>query len=399
MALVLCVVGFGPAFVSPVRSASTGDHVSAKKSCKYVTKKVHGKKKRVKVCSTRKRTSTPTSIPSPTAVHTVVPTGTPVTGGAVRAGGINVSPSYRPWRYAAGPEPDSWWCALPNCYQDSDPLKMINADLGLAKQLGVANVRLEFPWTFIEPQPNSYNWSRADAIVAAARKAGVELQAVLVWAPSWAATAPDGAPTASDFSEFVSAIVHRYAGSIHYWELWNEPDDASKYWSSGVASYTHEILIPGYQAVHAADASAKVILGGAAFADITWFDGIYSNGGGNSFDILAYHDYGGAGGIPHNAMLLQNLLSTHGQGSKPIWLGEYGLQENSIQDAQQQTLIGSVLTSVMPVAMAQWYALRDTYAMDCCSPSIAATGYWGIMQHDGSTAKEAYATMQRLLKG
>ena len=53
-------------------------------------------------------------------------------------------------------ESDCWWCAMPNCYQNSDPLKVMNADLGLAKYLGVANVRLGFPWAFIEPQPNSW---------------------------------------------------------------------------------------------------------------------------------------------------------------------------------------------------------------------------------------------------
>jgi hypothetical protein len=55
----------------------------AKQSCKTVTKKVHGKSKKVKVCHTVKaapkpkatRTSTPTS--TPTATNTPIPTNTP----------------------------------------------------------------------------------------------------------------------------------------------------------------------------------------------------------------------------------------------------------------------------------------------------------------------------------
>src|SRR5579864_4214754 len=46
-----------------------------KKVCKTVTKKVHGKKKRVRVCHTvkPKPTATPTDTPTPTATPTPIP--------------------------------------------------------------------------------------------------------------------------------------------------------------------------------------------------------------------------------------------------------------------------------------------------------------------------------------
>src|SRR5205085_8849434 len=68
------------------------------------------------------RTPAPGSarLPSPTAIAT--PTPHPADT-AVRAGGINTVPSYRPDVYLGGPEPDSWWCQLPHCYETTDPLQ------------------------------------------------------------------------------------------------------------------------------------------------------------------------------------------------------------------------------------------------------------------------------------
>ena len=59
-------------------------------------------------------------------------------------GGINAEPSMRPWVYA-GPNPDGWWCQPPNCFQAPDPVVTIDAELGLAKQLNVVDLRGEFP--------------------------------------------------------------------------------------------------------------------------------------------------------------------------------------------------------------------------------------------------------------
>jgi Cellulase (glycosyl hydrolase family 5) len=278
-----------------------------------------------------------------------------------------------------------------------NPITEMNTELALDKQLGVANVRLEFPWRFIETGNNVYDWTRADAIVSAANAAGVAIQPVLVWTPSWISSDPAASPTASQFSAFVTALVNRYKGSIHAWEMWNEPDLSTRYWDSGEPSYVSNILIPGYQAVHAADPTARVILGGPSSANTTWLNGIYSNGGGSSFDIMAFHDYGGTSQIAADAQTVQGVLNSHSQGTKPIWLGEYGAQENTVTDTTQQNLLKYILTQPMPIAMAQWYSLRDQYSTTCCPPAVAATGYWGLVMHDDVTKKNGFATMQSLL--
>ena len=343
------------------------------------------------------KTTTPTATTSRTAGTTPVATNGQNIKPKHPLAGINVEPSMRPWRYT-GPNPDGWWCAPPNCYQNADPTATINAELSLAQQLGVSIVRVEFPWPLIEPQRGVFDWTRADAIVLAAGSHNVQLQPVLVYTPAWSDSGGMTlAPGNGDYAAFVSAVVGRYHTTIHYWELWNEPD-GSHYWNSGEQAYVSSVLIPGYRAAKSADPQAQVILGGPASPDAQWLNGVYTYGGGNSFDIMAFHDYGGGTSELTDASAVEGVLSAHGQASKPIWLGEYGVQEDTIADTGQQYLLRTVLTATnTPIAMAEWYNLRDDYSMTCCPPSVAVTGHWGLVQHDDATKKDAFATLQQLI--
>ena len=337
-----------------------------------------------------------TSRPASAAPQSSTSHGTAAAATAVRPSGINVEPSMRPWRYV-GPNPDSWWCVPPNCTQNADPNVTINTELTLIHSLGSANLRIEFPWALMEPATKgTYDWTRSDAIVAAANAHGVTLQPIIVYTPSWSASYPSDAPgSASDFGDFVKALVGRYKSSIHIWEMWNEPNLSVHYWTSGnEALFVQDIVIPGYAAAKAADPAAKVVLAGPAGWSTSWFDGIFANGGGSSFDIVAYHEYSGS---PQNtaATILSNEQS-HG-GSWPIWLGEYGVEENTTSDVNQQNLMTAVLTSSAPIAVAQWYNLRDDLILGCCPPALQGNDYFGIVQHDDSTLKNGYGTMQGLI--
>jgi hypothetical protein len=181
--------------------------------------------------------------------------------------------------------------------------------------------------------------------------------------------------------------------------MWNEPD-AGHYWNSGEAAYVQDVLIPGYRAVKAVDPLVQVAVGGTANdagSCCPWFSGIYTNGGGLSFDVATFHNY--VGTVAQEASAYASVLSSNGQSSKPIWVGEYGVQENSIHDANQQQLMTSVLSGSAPIAMAQWYNLRDDDAVSCCPDQIAASAYWGLVQHDDVTTKDGFATMRSLLGG
>jgi hypothetical protein len=335
-------------------------------------------------------TPTPTSGgPTPSASASVNP------ASAARGAGINVEPSYRPWRYLGGPAPESWWCAPPNCSPQAQPGARIDTDLQLAHQLGVNMVRVEFPWRFIEPQRGVYDWSRADLIVSEAAAHQVTLNPVIVWSPAWVG-APTAAPAPDDFRAFVTALVSRYHATIHDWELWNEPD-LDKYWSAGEHAYVADILIPGYQGVKAADPSARVVLGGPSWASGDWLNGIYQYGGGDSFDIMAWHAYGSADDVVSSVDNVLPILADHQQANKPLWIGEFGAQDSTTSDSAQASLLTGVLTSHSAIAQADWYTLRDEDAMTCCPPAVAVAGSYGLVGNDGTTLKAGFSSLQDLI--
>lgn len=320
------------------------------------------------------------------------------TSGALGLGvGVNVEPSYRPWRYMDGPAPESWWCAPPNCAPDALPQTRIDTDLSLAAALGVNFVRVEFPWRFLEPQRGVFDWSRADLIVQEANRYHVRLQPIIVFTPAWAAGDPTAAPAPDDFRTFVSALVGRYHRDIQYWELWNEPD-LPHYWTADERAYVDDILIPGYQAAKAADPSSRVIIGGPSWGAVEWFDTIYTLGGGNSFDIIAWHEYTPVATVLQSVRDVKGVLSAHGQANKPMWLGELGAAVANVTDTTQASLLRGVLTANSGLAQVDWYTLRDEDAMSCCPPTVDVPGHYGLVERDGQTYKAAFTVLQQLIR-
>ncbi len=307
---------------------------------------------------------------------------------AVRLGGVNVEPSARPWRYV-GANPGSWWCVQPNCI--ADPTISMTHELTLARQVGAADVRLEFPWFLLEPQNGVYDWSRSDQIMAAAQAAGITIQPVLVYTPSWAGANTTVAPAGSDFAAFVTAFTKRYHHQIPVIEMWNEADHGH-YWNSGEQAYVSTILNPGYAAVKAVDPAIQVEVSGTANDPTTdgWLANLYTYGA--KYDIMAFHNY--TGNPLGEAQSIQSMMASHGD-SRPIWLGEYSVASAT---SDQSALITATLTGAGPIAMAQWYNLRDDAAYNCCPAVVGATATWGLLNFD-YTLKPSFTTMQSLLAG
>ena len=229
----------------------------------------------------------------------------------------------------------------------------------------------------------------------ALRRYRLKIHAVLAYTPSWAGETQSSPPAAADFAAFARAFAHRYRGRIAYFELWNEPD-LQRYWAGTEEQFVQTIVVPGYRALKAGAPKGKVVVG-PSFADRPWLEDLYRFGGGGSFDILSWHDYSGDARILSNAKLVQGVLREHGQGRKPIWLGEYGFEEPGLDDRSHAGLLTQVLTSKAPFAVAEWYALRDDYSMSCCPLQILETSRYGLLTAD-YRKKTSYRVMQSLLR-
>ncbi len=213
-----------------------------------------------------------------------------------------------------------------------------------------------FSWDEIQPEPDGpYHWETVDEFsLTNAASIGLEVIAVIQYAPAWAQAEPGYAcgPISPEalpaFSEFLTALVTRYSAApyhIRYWQLGNEPDvdpalvpeprssfgcwgdEDDPYYGGG---YYAEMLKAAYPAIKAADPWAQVVLGGLLlYCDPTagleggpyqlpanlgggplqschpslFLEGILRNEGGDYLDFVSFHGY-----PPYDGTLQQDKL-------------------------------------------------------------------------------------------
>jgi O-antigen ligase len=233
-----------------------------------------------------------------------------------------------------------------------DSPEKLSADLDRIAAAGFTLVRQPFLWQDIEPEQGQFTWDVYDAIVAAANQhETLQLVAVLDGTPPWArqVEAPDHpfAPPASvgDFASFAGAVAARYADSITYYQVWDEPNIKS-HWGNLDPRPAHYVamLREAYTAIHAADGTASVMAAALApttetgpdnLSDVQFLRAIYDLGGKDYFDAAAGKPYGYNTG-PYDRrvdpgvlnfsrlILLREEMVRRGDGTKPLWGSNFG---------------------------------------------------------------------------
>lgn len=290
-------------------------------------------------------------------------------------------------------------------------------ELDLMAATGAHWIRIDFPWPSVEPSRGSWNWAPFDAIVQAAHQRGMEIVGLAGYAPAWAATTgPVTQPPvdAAAYGAFVGALAARYGPlGVHVWELWNEPNLRGAWGATPNATAYTALLKTGAAAARAADPLARILSGGLAPATdagdgsevspVTFVKGIYSAGGGPSLDAVAMHPYSYPA-LPRDPStaswntyerlpLIYDVMATNGDGSKQIWLTEFGAPTGTATGAVSLTLQATMAREGL-LGMAGWswagpvfwYAARDrgTDAAD-------REANFGLVRHD-FTKKPAFDT-------
>lgn len=146
-------------------------------------------------------------------------------------------------------------------------LEMISTGL---QQLGVNWVKHDIPWRDFERTPGQIDFALLDEIMQVLETNNSRIMLSITTAPDWARGIQEesGPPdNLADFASFVGAIAARYAGRVHAYEIWSEPNLRSR-WKSlvhpiGADSYM-ALLRAGYDAVKAVDPAAVVVSAGLA---------------------------------------------------------------------------------------------------------------------------------------
>jgi hypothetical protein len=198
-------------------------------------------------------------------------------------------------------------------------------------------------WADANRAAEQYNSAPLNTYIATSLSWNAQILYTFGRTPQWASTSPDATspyglgqcapPILSAWDQYVTAVVTNAAGRIKYWELWNEPDQAASYCGDIPSMVT--MAQHAYAIIKNIDPSATVLSPAATGeAGATWFDSFITAGGLNTFDVVAFHGYGGAQAEQINAIVddYRLVMSRHNLSALPLWDTECSWGESSIGD-------------------------------------------------------------------
>ena len=321
-------------------------------------------------------------------------------------------------------------------------------DLKLAREAGFTWVKQRFEWRYIEGNAKGkYEWNEPDRIVEAINKAGLKVVARIDNQPKWARSDkvfPAAGPpdNMEDFGDFIQALVERYKGRIHAYEIWNEPNLARE-WGNKQPNATEYVnmLKVAYKAAKKADPNALIISAGLspttasgaiATPDAEFLKQMYAAGAKDYFDLLGAHAAGykappevgpdeiaqnpkynhgepGVGRIYgfRHAEDLREIMVQNGDAEKQVAVLEFGWTSDDRPDspytwhAVSEQEKADYLTRAFKFAGENWYpwvgVMSAIYIPDPNWTKNDEQYYWSITNPDGSS-RPAYDALRSFLK-
>ncbi len=194
---------------------------------------------------------------------------------------------------------------VPQQYRREEDLR---GALRTAALAGLTTVRVEIPWSEVEPSQGRYHWALWDATLPVIRDEGFYVVAVLnqspLWARSeWEAMNPYAPPSdMSGLAAFAGLVAERYGIYIGAYQVWDEPN-ISPHWGSGAiapAGYV-DMLAQVSHAIRAEDPDATIITGALApntesggrnMSDLLFVRELYRLEAQSQFDVLGVKAFG-----------------------------------------------------------------------------------------------------------
>jgi len=246
-----------------------------------------------------------------------------------------------------------------------------------APLLGCRLGYLDISWAIIQPEPDVFDFSYYDPIVAEAAQSGLTLTA-MVSSQRGIRYFPDGhwiwensrgmMPDPAAWSRFLAVVVERYRQVIRFWEVWSEPNclDCNPMSYYDPLLY-REFLALASRTIRGADPTAKVVLGGI------WLNHLLQDyveallAGGEAlqyFDILSWHFFLLAGHRKHLSFAvwkdplsrLMDFFRKQLPQDYPIWITEFGLPTTADPaDLLHTSTLGEIL-GLTEEEQADWFS-------------------------------------------
>lgn len=188
----------------------------------------------------------------------------------------------------------------------------------------------ELFWSEVEAVQGERDWTKLDLFereISSLSAAGRVPLVIVRGTPAWAqqkspyVCGPIREDALDDFADFMAELVERYSRppyNVIHWEIWNEPDvdpifvdpnslfgcwgDRNDPYYGG--RYFAQILKKVYPAMKEANPNVQIVMGGLLLVcdptnppvgrdchEAHFLEGVLQNGGGDYFDLLAFHGY------------------------------------------------------------------------------------------------------------
>jgi polysaccharide biosynthesis protein PslG len=300
----------------------------------------------------------------------------------------------------------------------SASLAAADREIALAHALHAKVVRLEVPWSELEPLGPSQIDPRAlafaDRLVSDAASDGIRVIMFADSTPCWASSAPavllrkcvperssnaNSWPPSNpaEYATFVAFLAQRYGTNLAAFEVWNEPDQANEDYFAGPEKPQRyaAVLRAAYPAIKQANPNVPVLAGSIVGANGVFLKALYAAGIKGYYDGLAVHYY---------TLTLASLRSirevqTANGDTTPLWLTEFGWsscwpryrlqQEQACVTPQTQAL--NIANTFRSLARTPYIAAETLYQLQ---GSTAEN--FGVLNANG-THKPAFGVLARAL--
>jgi hypothetical protein len=216
-------------------------------------------------------------------------------------------------------------------------------EIDTARALHARVVRVDVPWSVLEPQgPGRIEPSAQaflDRLVGDAAARGIRVIATAESTPCWASSAPasllrrcvpGGSSRAnawpptdpSAYASFVAYLAARYGTRLAAIEVWNEPDQANEDYFAGPEKPQRyaALLRAAYHAIKQANPNVPVLAGSLVGSNGVFLRALYAAGIKGYYDGLAVHFYNLTLG---SLRAIRETQLANGD-DKPLWLDEFG---------------------------------------------------------------------------
>jgi hypothetical protein len=297
-------------------------------------------------------------------------------------------------------------------------LSAADRQIATAKALRARVVRVDVPWSLLEPhgpgQIEAGALAFLDRLVSDAAGSGIRVITTVESTPCWASSAPAAllrkcSPERwtranawpprepSAYAAFVAYLAARYGTRLAAIEIWNEPDQANEAYFAGPEKPQHyaAVLRAAYPAIKQANPNVKVLAGSLVGSNGVFLHALYAAGIKGYYDGLAVHFYN---------LTLGSLRAIHetqlaNGDNTPLWLDEFGWsscwpkqkiqqEQGCVSPRMQATNITNLYRSLgrAPyVAAAVLYKLQDSTREN-----------FGVLNTKGAR-KPAFAALSRVL--